>query len=66
MDERSELYYTVMELPVQYRQVVHLNYFEEYSVKEIAKLLKLSETAVQTRLLRARQKLKETLKEAWK
>ena len=66
MDERSELYYTVMELPVQYRQVVHLYYFEEYSVKEIAKLLKLSETAVQTRLLRARQKLKETLKEAWK
>ena len=55
-----------MGLSVKYRQVVYLYYFEEYSVKEIAKLVKLSETAVQTRLLRARQKLKEALKEAWK
>ena len=62
--EESELYYAVRELPVKYRQVVHLYYFEEYSVKEIAGLLTLSETAVQTRLLRARQKLKEMLKEA--
>lgn len=66
LGERSELYYAVLELPVKYRQVVHLYYFEEYSVKEIAEILKLSETAVQTRLQRARQKLKETLKGAWK
>ena len=64
--EKSDLYYAVRELPVKYRQVVHLYYFEEYSVKEIAGLMKLSETAVQTRLLRARQQLKEKLKEAWK
>ena len=66
MPERSVLYYAVLELPVKYRQVVYLYYFEEYSVKEIAELIKLSETAVQTRLLRARQKLKETMKGAWK
>ena len=60
------MYYAVKELPVKYRQVVHLYYFEEYSVKEIAEIMKLSETAVQTRLQRARQKLKETLKGAWK
>ena len=66
LGERSELYYAVLELPVKYRQVVHLYYFEEYSVKEIAGMMKLSETAVQTRLQRARQKLKETLKGAWK
>lgn len=64
--EKSDLYDAVCELPVKYRQIVHLYYFEEYSVKEIAQLMKLSETAVQTRLLRARQKLKEALKEAWK
>ena len=64
--ERSALYDEVMKLPVKYRQVVHLYYFEEYSVKEIAELMNLSETAVQTRLLRARQKLKEALKGAWK
>lgn len=62
--EQSDLYDAVRELPVKYRQVVHLYYFEDYSVKEIAGLLSLSETAVQTRLLRARQKLREKLEEA--
>ncbi len=63
--EKSNLYYAVRDLPLKYRQIVHLYYFEEYSVKEIAQMMKLSVTAVQTRLLRARQKLKEILKEAW-
>lgn len=63
--ERSNLYFAVRELPQKYRQIVHLYYFEEYSVKEIADIMRLSETAVQTRLQRARQKLKEILKEAW-
>lgn len=61
--EKSNLYYAVKELPLKYRQIVHLYYFEEYSIKEIAQVMELSETAVQTRLLRARQKLKEKLKE---
>lgn len=61
--EKSNLYYAVKELPLKYRQIVHLYYFEEYSTKEIAQIMELSETAVQTRLLRARQKLKEKLKE---
>lgn len=63
--DKSELYYAVMELPAKYRQIVHLYYFEGYSVREIAELLNLSETAVQTRLLRARKQLKDLLKEAW-
>lgn len=62
--EQSELFDAVRELPVKYRQVVHLYYFEDNSVKEIAGILSLSETAVQTRLLRARQKLREKLEEA--
>ena len=53
-------------LPVRYRKVVHLYYYEEYSIREIAELLKISETAIQTRLMRARRKLKTMLKEAWK
>ena len=62
--EKSNLYYALKELPIKYRQIVHLYYFEDYSVREIAGIVNLSETAVQTRLLRARQKLKEILKEA--
>lgn len=60
---KSNLYCAVQELPVKYRQIVHLYYFEDYSVREIADIMKLSETAVQTRLFRARQKLKDYLKE---
>ena len=64
--ENSDLFYAVQKLPVRYREVVHLYYYEEYSVREIADLLKISETAIQTRLLRARKKLRQQLKEAWK
>ncbi len=63
--EPSELYEAVMSLSQKYRPVVHLYYYEDYSVKEIAEILNIKETAVQTRLMRARQKLKDILKEAW-
>lgn len=38
MGERSELFYAVMDLPVKYRTVIHLFYYEGYTVKEIAEL----------------------------
>ena len=37
-DEESELYDAVMKLGEKYRIVVHLYYYEEYSVKEIAEI----------------------------
>ena len=64
--EHSELFHAMQKLPIRYREVVHLYYYEDYSIREIAELLKISETAIQTRLMRARRKLKTTLKEAWK
>ena len=63
--EQSALYEAVMQLPAKYRVVVHLYYFEEYSIKEIAEILRIKETTVQTQLMRARGKLKEILKEVW-
>lgn len=65
-NEQSDLYEAVMHLPAKYRIIVHLYYFEDYSTKEIAKILNIKETTVQTQLMRARGKLKELLKEAWK
>ena len=47
MEERSELFYAVMELPVKYRTVIHLFYYEGYTVKEIAGLL--GETTAETK-----------------
>ncbi len=64
MEEKSEVYYAVMELPEKYRVIIHLFYYEELSIKEIGAILKLSETAIKSRLHRAREILKEKLKEA--
>jgi RNA polymerase sigma-70 factor (ECF subfamily) len=55
----------VMSLPEKYRSVVLLYYYEDYPVREIAQLLRRTETAVQTQLQRARAMLKEKLKEDW-
>lgn len=60
---QSELYSQVMALPEKYRTVLYLFYYEDYSTKEIAQLLGITETAVTTRLSRARQALKSELTE---
>lgn len=49
----------VMALGPKYRAVVHLYCFEGYSQGEIADILGISRTAVQTRLSRAREMLKK-------
>ena len=50
-------------LPLIHRDVLYLMYFEELSVKEIARFLFLPENTVKKRLERARQALKKTLLE---
>ena len=59
----NELLSYVMKLPEKYRIIIYLFYYEEYSVKEIAGLLKISNSSVTTRLTRGRNKLKSALKE---
>ena len=51
----------VLALPQKYRLPIHLYYYEGYSQKEIAELLSLSLTLVQTRMQRARSLLKKEL-----
>ena len=55
----------VMKLKEKNRIVVQLYYYEGYSVKEIAEILRIKETTVQTRLMRARNALREIVKEDW-
>lgn len=64
-EETSDLFQTVMELPEKYRVIIHLFYYEDYSVKEISDILKLSENNVKVRLSRGRMLLKNTLQEVW-
>ncbi|NWK12838.1 RNA polymerase sigma factor [Clostridium cadaveris] len=63
--ESLELFEEVMKLPKKYRVVIHLFYYEDYSVNEIADILNISVSNVKVRLSRGRMLLKETLKEVW-
>ncbi len=60
-EEQSDLLYAVHKLEAKYRVVIHLYYYEDYSVKEIAKVLGIRETTIQTRLYRARKQLESLL-----
>ena len=48
----------IVALPEQYKAVLHLHYYEGYSVAEIGEILKLSQSAVKMRLSRGRELLK--------
>lgn len=63
--ESQELFETVMNLPEKLRIVIHLFYYEDYAIREIADILKISESNVKVRLSRGRSLLKERLQEEW-
>lgn len=63
--EARDLLEEVLKLPEKYRIIIHLFYYEEYSVKEIAEILHISESNVKVRLSRGRKILKSALQEAW-
>lgn len=59
--EKSDLYYAVLNLPVKQRTVIHLFYNEDYSTKEIAEILDMNEGTVRSLLSRARSTLRKKL-----
>ncbi|MGN0583718.1 MAG: RNA polymerase sigma factor [Oscillospiraceae bacterium] len=61
--EESSVYTAVMELPENYRLPVYLYYFIGMPVKEIAAVLHVRSNTVNVRMTRARNILKEKLKE---
>lgn len=63
--EAKDLLEEVLKLPEKYRIVIHLFYYEDYSVKEIADIMHISEGNVKVRLLRGRKILKKALQEEW-
>ena len=64
--EESEVWHAVMSLPAEYRSVIHLYYYEGYSVEEIANILDISANAVKKRLQRAREMVKVVYEEIYK
>lgn len=60
-EDYSELYQAISRLHEDMRLCIVLYYLEGYSVKEIASLLKVTESTVKNRLMRARRILKSDL-----
>ena len=61
--EEQDLWQQLLNLSPKDRALIHLYYYEGYSQEEIAKILGITRTAVQTRMQRARQKLRKELEE---
>jgi len=61
--EQYEILEQIMTLPSKYRTVIHLFYYEGYSIRDISELTRKKESTVRSHLTRARQKLKSILKE---
>lgn len=59
--EGGEVFGRVMNLPLKYRTVIALYYFEDLSAAEISGMLGISENLVRVRLNRGRNILKEVL-----
>lgn len=59
----SDVWEAVQRLPQTMRLVVHLHYFEGYSIDEISHMAQIKPSTVKTRLHRARKKLKLDLEQ---
>lgn len=59
----NDILSSIMELPKNYKLVIYLYYYENYKIKDIAEILKMNENTVKTNLSRARDMLKDILKE---
>ena len=57
----NTLFCALQKMSPKLRSVIHLYYFEEMSVKEIAKLLRMREGTVRMQLTRGRDKLRELI-----
>ena len=67
-EEREDLSFVweaVNSLPVPYREIVHLYYYEGYSTMQIASILSKKESTVRSCLARGRAKLKSILQKEY-
>lgn len=63
--EAETIFEEVMKLPEKYRIVIHLFYYEDYTIREMAEVLKVTENNIKVRLTRGRKLLRVALQEEW-
>lgn len=59
--QEDQTLWKVLELPEKYKSCLYFFYYEDYSIKEIASILKMPENTVKTNLKRGREMLKSTI-----
>lgn len=57
-EEKEIIFSKVLALPIKFREVIILHYYEDLSINEISELLAINSNTVKTRLHRARMKMK--------
>ncbi|WP_010096540.1 RNA polymerase sigma factor [Ornithinibacillus scapharcae] len=63
VDEQKKMVIeAILNLPIKYREVLILQYYQEFSIQEISELLKVNPSTIKTRIMRAKEKLKSGLK----
>jgi RNA polymerase sigma-70 factor, ECF subfamily len=60
-DEKSNLAQTIFSLPLKYREVIYLYYFQELGFNEISDLLNINTNTLKSRMKRAKEMLKKEL-----
>lgn len=60
-EDNREILEAVLSLPLKYREVVYLHYYEEYTAPEISRILNKNVNTIYTLLTRSRQMLMEKL-----
>ena len=56
--EVSDVFFEVLRLPLKYRTIIQLFYYENLTIDEISDIMKINYNTLKTRLRRAREKLK--------
>ncbi|WP_432363253.1 sigma-70 family RNA polymerase sigma factor [Sporosarcina sp. UB5] len=58
---KKQLINSVMNLPIKYREILFLYYFEELTIREISTLLDVNENTLKSRMIKSRELLKSKL-----
>ena len=61
LPDNREVLEAVLSLPVKYREVVYLHYYEDYTAPQISRILGKNVNTIYTLLTRAKQMLRERL-----
>ena len=61
-EEKKQLIHNIMNLPVKYREVLYLYYYEQLNIREISMLLGINENTLKSRMVKSKELLSKKLK----